>query len=716
MTGIEDHLRRAARTARAAGEQAIDLDTDLAAAAARADSLPLERRLVPPNGWAWRPLLAVAAVLLIAVLAGSLVLLRGSDDQQIATVTVPATSDVTMTTTVETTVAPAPVPSLPLQDTGTTTEATTPTTTVAPGGGSAVGGAVSYLNPPPTLSMRSLGRMEYGPPGDGEPSFGVAIGDLGVVAIQPWPGLVTVFGFDGSRREVEIERRLENGLFETVYGPGDVLYGLSTVGSSGTQDIVAIPLTGDRAGEVVASVPLDANYRYFELPAAPLGHGPEGVIDRVRDVNGTLIGYVDEDGASVGWSAARPPLLSGSSELDGEPFTVSDDAGTSWQLEIQTAPERRGIYNGPSPAAPSSNGLAVYWTHLGTASPGDDYDDPTTWVIAALHPDGTVRWWSVPDGWSVVASDVWGTVLAKRDTAASLELALADFGVETVAPPDCVQHAIRGRVRSVVEFDGSNFVVSPDGVGAATLAELLAVDPAAFWETNGDLGGADGWAVVGADDLYVVAPDRGPTSASGHLVSTDAEVTTMPVAGPAATLANGVMLVVGGPNRDMVAVSDATRSSWNTALDIHPPPPAPGIGLQWFEFGRPAPRDATRFWLPAVLNASPADRSSISRTPQLLTIGADGSVHAMLPLDVEQSADGGVRTAAAADGTTWVVSDAGDLDAFSASGSHLWHTEIEGAPLDIAADGSGVAVLVGTGPDGDVAATGRLLICAPTGT
>jgi hypothetical protein len=37
-----------------------------------------------------------------------------------------------------------------------------------------------------------------------------------------------------------------------------------------------------------------------------------------------------------------------------------------------------------------------------------------------------VTWWSIPDGWRVVASDAWGTVLAKQD-GEQLQLAIAEF-------------------------------------------------------------------------------------------------------------------------------------------------------------------------------------------------------------------------------------------------------------------------------------------------
>ena len=43
-----------------------------------------------------------------------------------------------------------------------------------------------------------------------------------------------------------------------------------------------------------------------------------------------------------------------------------------------------------------------------------------------MNPDGTATWWSPPNGWQVVASDIWGTVLARLE-GTRLELALADI-------------------------------------------------------------------------------------------------------------------------------------------------------------------------------------------------------------------------------------------------------------------------------------------------
>lgn len=69
----------------------------------------------------------------------------------------------------------------------------------------------------------------------------------------------------------------------------------------------------------------------------------------------------------------------------------------------------------------------MIWTHIGpNARPDTDFGEPTMPVIAEMHRDGSVQWWSIPDGWNVVASDVWGTVLAHM-TGDSIDLALADW-------------------------------------------------------------------------------------------------------------------------------------------------------------------------------------------------------------------------------------------------------------------------------------------------
>lgn len=307
------------------------------------------------------------------------------------------------------------------------------TTTVPLAAG--VDGGVSYLDPPPLLRLRSLGTVQVPSPESG--GFEVAIGDLGL-AVATWRDgdhpdtAITLVGFDGQQRLVDVDDALSGVL---AYGPGEVAYVFDQAGSP-FQDfaVAAVALDGDRVGRVVASNKVPIN-TYMELPRASFGHGRDGIVDRLRDVNATVLGYVDTAGQPITWTEATPSLLTtvGDDRFATQPstdeggLTVQSSTGRSWKLRIDAAPDRASSYVGPSPPAPSSEALSVFWTHIGPdARPDTDFGGPTMWVIAALQPNGDVRWWSVPDGWQVVASDVWGTVLA-RTSNNQIELSLANF-------------------------------------------------------------------------------------------------------------------------------------------------------------------------------------------------------------------------------------------------------------------------------------------------
>lgn len=427
MSRLDEQLRAAARSARTAADGGLELERDLAATKVRAMSMP---PAPAPDGRSHRWLLAVAAVLLIAMFAGGLMLLRGSDDEQIATVGVPDTSDVPVTTTVETTMAPQPTPSVPAQDTGTTI-ATVATTTVATDVPTSVGGAVSYVEPPPTLAMRPLGTVELA---DATKLGGVAIGDLGVVVNHyPGAGFVTVLGFDGTARDVPIDEALG----ALAYGPGDVVYGIraDADGALPSQpELVAVALDGPRQGDGVASVSPSLPGGWQHHGSGLFGHGIDGIVDRLDGANTTLMSYVDIYGEPLVWNGAAPQQLTVSYS---EVITVTTADGPTWSLAVDPMPELSNPFGTPLPPMPSSVGTAIYLTPLGYVQGSDPYfDEPAMWAIAALHPDGHAEWWSVPEGWWIQASDVWGTVLARWD-GNQLELALADFAGEALPVADC---------------------------------------------------------------------------------------------------------------------------------------------------------------------------------------------------------------------------------------------------------------------------------------
>ncbi|MET0325974.1 MAG: peptidoglycan-binding domain-containing protein, partial [Ilumatobacteraceae bacterium] len=201
-------------------------------------------------------------------------------------------------------------------------------------------------------------------------------------------------------------------------GPGDVAYGLVQGPEPMDAAINAYALTGSRAGQVVARTPVDPN-RFVELPSAPVGHGPNGLVHRLRSPGDPVAPYVDASGAPVTWADA-PPLVT----IDGD--TVRSASGVVWPLVIGRHPTSPTPYEGPSAPAPSAAGGATHWTAIGPPQdPTDDYPDPTISVVATLHPDGSATWQQLPAGWDVAAADVYGTVLSSTTTG-RLRLARLD--------------------------------------------------------------------------------------------------------------------------------------------------------------------------------------------------------------------------------------------------------------------------------------------------
>ena len=450
MNDLDERLRERAGEARVAAARAFDVERDLAATLERAGSMadvhvaesPERRR---PSGLVW----AAAAALLVVVSIGAILVVRGDDSSRQVTVTPTAETDPVVTppptpdelppTVVSTpmssvvppgstTLSTAPPATQPATTEPSTVEPPTgqPTTTVVEATSNASpGGAVSYLTPPPTLPLRNIGTTQLASRG-GENWIDVAVGETGVVVNQSWAGYVTVIGYDGEQHDVPID----GDIGPIVYGPGEVVYGLRSGDAIDDFAMVAVALAGDRAGTTVASSPLPI-VRYTELPMGAFGHGVAGVVDRAREVNATVSEYVGVDGSPINWNGLEPALLTAADNG----ASISDSLGHSWRLAIDASPVAAGSYVGPSPPAPSSNGDAVSWTFIGpNARPEQDFGLQTMPVIAGLHPDGSVTWWSVPEGWEVVASDVWGTVLA-RLTGQKLDLALASFaGEEGQAP------------------------------------------------------------------------------------------------------------------------------------------------------------------------------------------------------------------------------------------------------------------------------------------
>jgi hypothetical protein len=445
----DETLRRAAATTRAKVLHEIDIDDELSVTLERAASRLASDRAAELHHDRRRVTLTLVAAATVAFAVAGIGLLNSRTDSIETRGPVSQTNTRPGTGTAATTSSPPSTTATTTTTTTTTTTllaSTTTTTPVSPAVvPSGMPAGVSYLSPPSPLSLRSLGSVPVPPITDG--AFDVAIGDLGI-AVSTWlyhaesgtGDPLTVIGFDGSQRSIDLGGDFGSTL---AFGPGDVLYAFSS-GDNPLEDfaVVTIALDGDRAGSIVASTEVSA-VQYMELPRASFGHGRDGVVDRVRDVNKAVIGYVDVNGKPVEWDGPEPPLLT-TIESDGPEQPLSTtitqlpaDGSTerSWQLTIDASTSRASSYVGPSPAAPTNDGLNVYWTHIGpNARPDIDFGEPTMWVIAALYPDGRVQWWSLPNGWEVVASDVWGTVVGKT-TGNQLELAVADFNPSPAPPP-----------------------------------------------------------------------------------------------------------------------------------------------------------------------------------------------------------------------------------------------------------------------------------------
>ena len=295
--------------------------------------------------------------------------------------------------------------------------------------------SVDAATAPPLVVPDPLVAIPLAPNPNGN-RISVAIGPTSVAVLQPATDVVTLIhlGADvdvaASVRDVGIDEQL----YSIVLGPGDVLYGFGDapiIDNIPDARYVAIPLSGERAGSVVAEVSLSW-LQYTELPPGAFGHGPDGVIDRDRDVNSTVIGYVDVDGAPVEWSGPAPPLLTFETDLGdgGRVSVVGSDL--AWNLAIKKSPDHGGDYVGPSPPAPTSRGRVIYTDTIGPdLSPDQDFGPNQMPVVAVLEPDGSGRWIRLPDDWSVAASDMWGTVLI-RTTDDSIEVALLDDALAAI--------------------------------------------------------------------------------------------------------------------------------------------------------------------------------------------------------------------------------------------------------------------------------------------
>lgn len=349
----------------------IDVEARLASIHASGAMIAPVRRRVPPRVWA-----AAASVVIIAVGAVGLSTLRSGGG---------AVSP-----------SPTPVDSTPSASSTTTPVETLPSVSLDPI-------AVSYSSPPPTFQPRVFATV----------SLDAQVGITETGAVVATNGSVYTVDWDGTSSEVT---SIGWDLIYPVVFEG-VVYGLAQPSSGQEPVMVSAALLPNPAG-VLSATPV-GGAAYIELPVAPFGLGRDGIVDRVRDVGATVAPYAAYGGSPHVFEAAASATMDDS-------WMVTSSGGQRWQLSRESDP---AAATGP-PAAPEragplpgADGTVVLLSSIGAPVDADadfsTYEQP---VIAQLEADGSGRWWSLPEGWTLAASDVFGTVL-QRTTSNGIELA-----------------------------------------------------------------------------------------------------------------------------------------------------------------------------------------------------------------------------------------------------------------------------------------------------
>jgi hypothetical protein len=363
------------------------------------------------HGWF---VLGAAAAIVVVVLAG-VTFVRETDDRSdvasvpptAATATNSPTTPTQPTTPTTTAAVTSTVPS------AVSSSIEEPTTTVpAPGPDEPI--SVGFADPPPVVEPLRAATLEIG----SDAAFiglGAGIAVVGVPEYRSTDGiarLVVVDLADGSVEELAVDR-VPSGL---VVGPGPVVYG--EILDETVATYVAIALTGERAGDTVWSAPSPGH------AAEPfdniLAHGPDGIVDRWNG-DALVTRYRDERGdeASIGEPTHIVPLT----EVE-DGAVVRSSNGVSWELGIERDPTAPASLPNAVTAGPSGSAVAATW--IGPRIGDDaDYGTPTVPVVAVLRADGSGSWYRLPDGWSVVDSNRWGTLVA-RSSETTFELGLLD--------------------------------------------------------------------------------------------------------------------------------------------------------------------------------------------------------------------------------------------------------------------------------------------------
>lgn len=498
MTTIDELGRRASAGARADAADMAAARVESGLERLRLDVGPIvtaPRRSRDPRRWVT---IGVAAALVAAAIVALVVNAKESEAPRFVPSTQPAPP--TQQTSPPTTVADSELPAT------TQPPAVVPVDAIA----------VAHDALPPAYLATPFASVDA--PTDPTRLPGVAIGESRIVTVDSDTSTATLIDLlspDSPPQQVPLSAAPVGYL---ATGPGDVLYGV-VQGADPLMSLVAIALSGDRAGQVLASAPIGAA-AFAEAPIGVLGHGRDGIID--RRTGETLLGYVDITGAptSLGRTAHTIGVITG--DVASGDFVVRDPDGLhDWHLVIERDPTSPGSYTGEGPAAPSSHGGAVVWTAVGPPDdPSADVPSPTEPVVAVLAADGTGTWYQLVDGWQVGASDLDGTILVRR-IGDRIELARID-------PPQRIDfHFLPAAPHQRVEFA----VTLPTTLTTAAPCTIddLAIEPG----TDGAMGTVYGGLLVrnkaGQPCQVSGVPDVELLDGAGNIVqSTDPALLAQP--------------------------------------------------------------------------------------------------------------------------------------------------------------------------------------------
>ena len=382
------------------------------------------------------PLAAVAAAVVLFVIAGLVVIRSATDDRPPPFATVPGpvvdgTVDPSIpwesapTIVVPNTTSPIVDTTIAAEQSSTTTVKTLPTTAAV----NLPPIRVTYLDSPPVLELDPIATIEVAfDPVRGFPAASVVTLEGGAFAVVDLlAGEIIVIDPTTGERRISLDPAMPDLTGLAVGGPDGIVYVVLHAGRQTSQsatEIVAIPTDGPRAGRTVGTASINL-VNYTHTHPSVLGLGPTSVID--KRTGESLIDYVDSTGEPLQVQLPAPayPLAQSidiwSTFETGLDVAPANGSSPKWHVEVDREPTASGgLGHFPEPTA-IDYGRVLVTTAIGPNLPGD-YGSPTQQVIAVLEPDGSGSWWSVPDGWSLEAADLYGP-LYTRITDNTLEIA-----------------------------------------------------------------------------------------------------------------------------------------------------------------------------------------------------------------------------------------------------------------------------------------------------